>query len=233
MISSKVFEILNPYFSIINSAKGKTIQQLKKEFNLVNRPMKKGASGLIVEELLKIKNNNRDEADLPNIGVEVKVLPLQLKKNEEINAKEPTQIQMINYCKVAEEKWETAKIRKKINITFWIVYLAKIKGKRLHQDNYVVLDWYLDHPNQCTFEIFKKDWESIKEYIVRGEADSLSCSMGIYIEPKTKGASNKDLTDAPDGEGGTTKVRRRAFYYKKKYTNEKVIPNIDVTCIKK
>ena len=51
--------------------------------------------------------------------------------------------------------------------------------------------------------------------------------MGKYIEPKTKGKNNKDLTDAPNGKGGVTKARRRAFYYKKNYTNTQIIPHID------
>ena len=76
-------------------------------------------------------------------------------------------------------------------------------------------------------DIFKNDWELIQKYIINGSADKLSCSMGKYIEPKTKGKNNKDLTDAPDGKGGVSKARRRAFYYKKNYTNTQIIPHID------
>jgi DNA mismatch repair protein MutH len=53
--------------------------------------------------------------------------------------------------------------------------------------------------------------------------------MGEFLEPKTKGANNKDKTDAPDGKGGVLRARRRAFYYKKAYTNEYIIPKIDLT----
>jgi len=68
----------------------------------------------------------------------------------------------------------------------------------------------------------------IKSYIVKGDGDKLSCSMGIYIEPKTKAKNSKDLTDAPDGKGGKIKVRRRAFYFKKNYTNNHVISVLDL-----
>ena len=123
MISSKVIEVLNPLFNIITNAKGKTIGQIKESLFIGDKcRMKKGASGLIVENLLGIENNNRDEADLPQIGCEIKILPLQKNKDGSIKAKEPTAIQMINYCEVAKETWETAKIRSKINLTFWVVY---------------------------------------------------------------------------------------------------------------
>lgn len=233
MISSKILESLMPLFEIIKSCKGKTIGEIKAELFIGDKcKMKKGASGLIVENLLGIPNNNRDEADLPLIGCEVKILPLQCNKNGEIKAKEPTAIQMINYCEVAKETWETAKLRNKINITFWVVYLAKKNGKAMPQDDYVIVDYFLDHPNDIQTGIFKKDWEDIQEYIIRGEADKLSCSMGVYLEPKTKGANNQDKTDAPDGKGGLIKARRRAFYYKKNYTNTQIIPNIDLSVIK-
>ena len=231
MISSKAIEVLTPLFEIVKKSKGKTIGQIKQELNIERTNMKKGASGLIVENMLGIKNNNEAVADLPDINCEIKVLPLQKNNNGEIKAKEPTQIQMINYLEIANETWDSAKIRKKITLTFWIVYLAKENSKSLNQNDYKIVDYFLDHPDFSKMDIFKKDWEDIQHYIISGLGDKLSCSMGTYIEPKTKGKNNQDTTNAPDGKGGVIKVRRRAFYYKKNYTNTQVIPYIDTTKI--
>jgi len=229
MLNSKAIEILTPLFEIIKNSKGKTIGQIKTALHIERKKMKKGASGLIVENLLGIKNNNEADADIPEICCEIKVLPLQKNKNGEIKAKEPTQIQMINYFEVANENWENAKLRKKIALTFWIVYLAKENSISLDQNDYKIIDYFVDHPDLSKMEIFRKDWEDIRVYIINGLSDKLSCSMGTFIEPKTKGSNNRDLTNAPDGKGGSIKVRRRAFYYKKKYTNSQIIPNIDTS----
>ena len=229
MLSSKTIEFLSPLFEIIKNAKGKTIGELKLELNIEREKMKKGASGLIVENLLGIKNNNNSDADIPEIGCEVKILPIQKNRNGVIKAKEPTQIQMINYFEVANEKWETAKIRRKINLTFWVVYLAKENSSKLHQNDYRIIDYFVDHPSDDKILVFKKDWELIQSFIINGLSDKLSCSMGEFLEPKTKGANNQDKTDAPDGKGGVLRARRRAFYYKKAYTNEYIIPKIDLT----
>ena len=229
MINSKTIDALTPLFEIVKNSKGKTIGQIKEELNIERSNMRKGASGLIVENLLGIENNNEADADLLEIGCEIKVLPIQKNRNGEIKVKEPTQIQMINYCEVASETWDTAKIKKKITLTLWIVYLAKENSKSLSQDDYKIIDYFLDHPDCCKMNVFKKDWEDIQHRIVIGEGDKLSCSMGTYIEPKTKGKNNKDTTEAPDGKGGVIKVKRRAFYYKKNYTNTQVIPSIDTT----
>ena len=111
MISSKVIDVMMPLFDIIKQSKGKTIGEIKQELNIEREKMKKGASGLIVENLLGIKNNNIADADIPEIGCEVKILPLQKNKNGEIKAKEPTAIQMINYFEVANETWENANLQ--------------------------------------------------------------------------------------------------------------------------
>lgn len=231
MISSRVIEYMLPLFDIIGRSKGKTIGQLKAELGIERDKMVKGASGLIVENLLGIRNNNRDEADIPEIGCEIKILPLQRNRNGDIKAKEPTAIQMINYMEVSQETWETAKLRNKINLTFWVAYLAKKDGVALNQNDYVIVDYFLDHPTDVQNGVFRQDWEEIRRYIVEGRADRLSCSMGVYLEPKTKGANNRDKTQAPDGRGGTLMARRRAFYYKKHYTNTAIIPHIDLSAI--
>ena len=231
MITSNIIKVLTPLFEIITKSKGKTIGMIKQELDLHDKSMKKGAAGMIVENLLGLKNNNRPEADMAEIGCEIKVLPIQKNRNGEIKAKEPTAIQQINYCQVANEVWETASIRKKISLTFWVVYLAKENSRSLAQDDYVIVDFFLDHPADSESNIFRNDWEAIQKYINLGKADQLSCSMGEYIEPKTKGKNSNDLTDAPDGNGGLIKARRRAFYFKKNYTNKLIIPKIDTSSI--
>lgn len=233
MISSKKLKTLQKYINIIEVNKGKTIGDIYKNILGDNHAhFKKGASGLILENLLGLKNNGSPLADLGDLKVEIKVLPIQL---HNLKVKEPTQIKMINFMEVAKETWETAKIRDKIETIFWIVYGVPrdLKTKKnSSQDNYVLLDWFIDAPNISKQEVFKKDWELIQSYIVEGKGDKLSCSMGVYIEPKTKGKNNKDLTDAPDGNGGTTKVRRRAFYFKKNYTNKNVVTELDLSVIR-
>jgi len=227
MLSSKKFKALKKYIEIIEKNQGKTLGQIQSKLkNSKHDHFKKGASGLIIENLLGLKNNSSPKADLEKIKVEVKVLPIQLDK---IKAKEPTQIKMINYLKVVKEKWENAEIREKIETILWIAYgVKKKKGEFVSQNKYILLDWFIDAPDKETQKIFKKDWENIQTYIANGKADELSCSMGEYIEPKTKGRDSKDLRDAPDGKGGTIKVRRRAFYFKKDYTNSKIISELDI-----
>lgn len=227
MLSSKKLKSLKPYIDIIEQHKGKTIGYILKKLGITKHAhFKKGAAGLIIENLLGITNNSSPKADLDQLKIEIKVLPVQLKN---LKAKEPTQIKMINYVRIAQEQWETAEIREKIETIFWVAYgVQKINGKTVSQDKYIVLDWFIDVPHEKTQQLFKRDWEEIKAYVVRGDAQNLSSSMGHYIEPKTKGKNKLALADAPDGKGGLIKVKRRAFYFKKNYTNEIVIPQLEI-----
>jgi DNA mismatch repair protein MutH len=102
------------------------------------------------------------------LGVEIKVLPVTLNNRNGLKAKEPTQIKMINFMKVAEETRETTELRDKIDIVFWIVYgVEKKNGKNPPQDEYIILDYFLDHPTEPTMNIFKKDRELIQSYIIK------------------------------------------------------------------
>lgn len=188
--------------------------------------LNKGASGLIVENLLGLENNQLPTPDIADLEIEIKVLPVGLPNKK---AKEPTQIKMINYMNIFNEDWSRAEINSKIKAILWVAYgVYKLNSTWVSRDKYILLDWYLDIPDEATKLIFKRDWELIRQYVQEGRADTLSCSMGAFIEPKTKGKNNLDVTDAPDGRGGLTKARRRAYYFKKLYTNTKVIPNLRI-----
>jgi DNA mismatch repair endonuclease MutH len=232
MISSKKLKALQPYIDIIELNIGKTIGEILKNLGLSSHShFKKGASGLIIENLLGLTNNSSPKADLEELKVEIKVLPLQI---HNLKVKEPTQIKMINFMRIAQETWDSSSIRDKIETIFWIVYGVPRDNetkKNCTQDKYILLDWFIDVPNVECKDIFKKDWELIQSYILCGDGDKLTCSMGTYIEPKTKGKNNQDKTDAPDGKGGVMKVRRRAFYFKKNYTNSKIVPELNLSVI--
>lgn len=233
MLSSIKLKALQKYINIVEKNRGLTIGEAYRNIHGVKHiHYKKGASGLIVENLLGLSNNSSPKADLEELKVEVKVLPISM---DSLKAKEPTQIKMINFLEVANETWQNAKIRNKIETIFWIVYAVPKDPqtrKNLSQDNYIIVDWFIDIPDENKQLVFKDDWELIQSYIIKGLGDKLSCSMGVYIEPKTKGKNSHDLTPAPDGKGGIIKVRRRAFYFKKKYTNENIISEIDLSIIK-
>jgi DNA mismatch repair protein MutH len=73
MLSSKKLKALQKYIDIIEKNKGKTIGEISKTLGLSNHQhFKKGASGLIIENLLGLENNGSPMADLENLRVEIR-----------------------------------------------------------------------------------------------------------------------------------------------------------------
>ena len=67
MLSSTKLKSLKPFIDIIESHKGKTLGDIFLELNSHrHQHFKKGASGLIIENLLGLENNNSKKADLEN-----------------------------------------------------------------------------------------------------------------------------------------------------------------------
>jgi DNA mismatch repair endonuclease MutH len=217
--------ILKRAFEIIAQQRGRTLTEACASLGIPWKPnlKNKGAGGLIGEVILGLKNNCISGPDMQEIGVEVKYLPIYMDKRI---PKEPTQIMMIDYEMVCSERWEKATIRKKIEKVFWVGYEVSRSHTAWEQSDYRLLGCHFEIMPPEDLAVCERDWREICAMITRGDADKLSCSMGRFIEPKTKGKNNQDVRRAPGRNGNSTIARRRAFYFKKKYTRTRIIPAI-------
>lgn len=77
----------------------------------------KGFIGQIVEKFFFIKNNNRQEVDIENLGIEIKTVPL----NKYFLPKEKTYICNININDFKFE-WKNSNLYKKLNTILWVPY---------------------------------------------------------------------------------------------------------------
>jgi DNA mismatch repair endonuclease MutH len=209
----------------IERYRGKTLSEIAEDLKIPwNSPLaSKGAGGLIGELILGLSNNALRLPDIQDVEVEVKYLPIYLDKSI---PKEPTQITMIDYFGLTKEIWETASIRKKIARVFWVGYAVSRKSERWVQTGYRILGWHLEIMPERDLEVCGRDWQDIQGLVSSGRTEDLSCSMGTFIEPKTKGRDSNDRRAAPGLEGRQIMARRRAFYFKKAYTKTRIVPSI-------
>jgi DNA mismatch repair endonuclease MutH len=183
----------------------------------------RGAGGLICELILGLSNNCLPGPDIHDVAVEVKTLPIYVDTSI---PKEPTQIAMIDYSKLVDETWKTAAIRKKIARVLWVGYGVQRQRARRVQTGYRILGWHLEIMPEPDVEICGRDWQHIRGFVESGRTEELSCSMGEFIEPKTKAQNRNDTRLAPGPNGQQIMARRRAFYFKKAYTRTRIIPSI-------
>ena len=91
---------------------------------------RKGGLGEIIEEcFFHYKCNNDSNPDFDKAGVELKVTPYKINKNNTISAKERLSITMINYCSVVNEDFFNSHLWKKAKLILLVYYLYRTRIK--------------------------------------------------------------------------------------------------------
>lgn len=187
---------------------GKELHGLAEKYNITvianNGKANKGWAGHVFERYLELPINS---AQSPNFGSwELKSIPLNYKKNGELRFKETMAITMIDPINVMQKEFEESHLYAKLQK---IVIVARIVGDNFLKPSYVhsVIEFNLQ--DKKLFEQVKADYNLVRDTLVKNKGDIsyLTGKMGVYIQPRTKGAGG----DAP---------KTRAFYARPKFLAE-------------
>ncbi len=153
----------------------------------------KGWAGHVIERYLGLPLNSSQS---PNFGSwELKTISLKYLKDKTLSIKETMAITMIDPYNIERTKFEDSHLLMKLKK---IIIAARIwegqdeKTSTLHS----VKTFDLDNPE--IYKQIKADYDLVRETIIKKGFSSLTGRMGIFIQPRTKGA----------GHGSTS----RAFY---------------------
>lgn len=189
-----------------------------------NKKRKGGLGELIEECFFHYKCNNDSNPDFDKAGVELKVTPYKINKNNTISAKERLIITMIDYFKVVNEDFFNSHLWKKSKLILLVYYLYdKDIDNRL---NYRINYSKLFTPPKEDIEIIKNDYETIINKIKAGKAHELSESDTLYLGAATKSTSSSNRRAQPFSN---VAAKPRAFSFKTSYMthvlNSYIIPN--------
>lgn len=174
---------------------------------------RKGGLGEIIEEFyFRYKPDNRPEADFPEAGLELKVTPYKINKNESLSAKERLIIAMINYMKIIDMDFYDSNAWVKIENILLIFYLwePEIKNRLDYLINFV----YLFSPPVEDLQIIENDFYKIRQKVIDGKAHELSEGDTMYLGAATKAATSGDKTEQPNSK---IMAKPRAFSFKSSY----------------
>lgn len=153
----------------------------------------KGWAGHVIERYLGLPINS---SQAPNFGSwELKTASLKRLKSGKLTVKETMAITMIDPYNVVRtpfaESHLLAKMRK-------ILVVARIWESKMEESSelYSVTEFDLDNPQ--TYQQVEEDYNLVRDTIANKGFEALTGRMGVYIQPRTKGA----------GHGSTS----RAFY---------------------
>ena len=187
---------------------GKELHELAHEYNVTiyrNGRVNKGWAGHVFERHLELPLNS---AQSPNFGSwELKSIPLKYKKNGKLTFKETMAITMIDPVNVCQKEFRDSHLLAKLRKA---VVIARTVGNSIDEPSYIHSVVEFDLQGEL-YNAVKADYDLVRQTLFDTQKgfDSLTGKMGLYIQPRTKGAGH-----------GTTS---RAFYTRTRFLGKFII----------
>jgi DNA mismatch repair protein MutH len=157
-----------------------------------NGKMNKGWAGHVCERYLGLPANS---AQSPNFGSwELKSIPLKRNRNGNLAFKETMAITMIDPYHVAKTPFEKSHLLSKLQK---VVIVARIVGGGYDAPTFVHTVTEIDLDGDL-YHIVKNDYKIVSDCLNDPERgfSHLTGSMGIYIQPRTKGSGHGSISRA-------------------------------------
>lgn len=171
----------------------------------------KGWVGMLLELYLGAMAGSKPEQDFPELGIELKTIPVDATGNP----LETTFVCVAPLTGNSGVTWESSHVRHKLARVLWI----PVEGERqipLAQRR--VGSPLLWQPNQEETEMLRRDWEELMDLIVLGQVERITARHGEVLQLRPKAANNKALTEATGEHGQPILTLPRGFYLKKNFT---------------
>jgi DNA mismatch repair protein MutH len=180
----------------LRQLEGEDLVKLATKFGVTvwkGEKINKGWAGHTIERYLGLPLNS---TQAPNFGSwELKIVPLKYRRDGTLAVKETMAITMIDPVNVAEKPFEDSHLLLKLRKAVVCSRIFESKSETSSR-LYRVSTFDLSVPE--IFEQVRQDYEDVRRTIRRSGFEALSGSMGVLVQPRTKGA----------GHGSTS----RAFY---------------------
>ncbi|MGH9896014.1 MAG: MutH/Sau3AI family endonuclease, partial [bacterium] len=193
-------------------AKEVAVEVDRTAFNATPKPVGRTGVGNLTQLYMGRKEDNRREPDFPELGIELKTLPMKALRRgnqREWTVKEPTSITMIDYREVDQEDWSVAYLRHKIDHILWVPYEHDYGDKRESRFRRAFL-W---KPDAADYPVFGIDYDVVRGYIQRDDAEHLSETLSQVLAARRKGSKGQ-MAEQPRGPP----AKSRAWAFKAAYT---------------
>ncbi len=173
----------------------------------------KGFSGQLLELWLGASAGSRPEQDFPELGVELKTLPLSANGT-------PSETTYVCYAPLLGQEsihWETSNVRNKLRCVLWIPIDGERDIQPAHRRVGSPILW---QPTDTQLNQLRADWEELMERISLGEIENITARNGEFLQLRPKAADGSKVTDAIGKDGRIIKTRPRGFYLRKNFTQQ-------------
>lgn len=171
----------------------------------------KGWAGLLLEHVLGASAGSRPEPDFPDLGIELKSLPI----NRSGKPLETTFVCVAPLTGLTGATWQTSHIRNKLARVLWVPVIAE---RNIPVIDRIVGTPFIWSPSVDEENLLMMDWQELTDMIVLGEVENITGKHGQILQLRPKAANSKAKTAAFDKNGKPFSTLPRGFYLKIPFT---------------
>lgn len=171
----------------------------------------KGWTGELIEQLLGATAGSRPIPDFPELGVELKTLPI----TPQGKPHESTYVCRAPMGTDLAHAWEDSRVKHKLRRVLWVPLVAA-RGTPLG-DRMVgtPLLWSPDDEEEATL---RADWEALADLLGTGAFADIDARMGKALQLRPKAANAAQTVWALDDQAEWVKVNPFGFYLRARFT---------------
>ncbi|MFM2477674.1 DNA mismatch repair endonuclease MutH [Celerinatantimonas sp. MCCC 1A17872] len=193
---------------------GLSLQELAEQMHIElpkNARKEKGWTGQLLELALGASAGSKPVQDFPNLGVELKSLPIDASGRP----LESTYVCMTQLLHAQGETWQQSNVRNKLSQVLWVPVLAE---RSIAIANRMIGHALLWSPDQEEEAILRQDWEELMEAVAFGRVDEITARHGVALQLRPKAANSKVRTQAYGRDGQLIETLPRGFYLRRSFT---------------
>lgn len=172
----------------------------------------KGWVGQLLEWHLGASAGSKPEQDFPELGVELKTLPI----TADGKPVESTFVCIAPLTGIAGMQWAASNVCNKLSCVLWVPVEASptipLAKRRIATP-------FLWSPSNEQAKLLRQDWEELMEMIALGEIESVTAHHGEVLQLRPKAANGSALTPAIGRNGQIIQTRPRGFYLRSHFTH--------------
>ncbi len=171
----------------------------------------KGFVGSLVERALGATAGSRALPDFPELGIELKTLPV-----DRLGVPvESTFVCTIPLTEIGQVEWAESRVRRKLSNVLWVPVEGErqiaVGERRIGQ----ALLYRLTEEDEA---VLRADWEELAGYIGRGHVEAVTGHVGRFLQIRPKAAHSRARRVGFDAEGAPFAALPKGFYLRPSFT---------------
>lgn len=193
---------------------GATIREIAERLGLLaggDAVRTKGTPGAIVERALGATGGSSKVHDFPELGVELKTIPL----DERGVPLESTYVCTLSLADAESQEWATSWVRAKLACVLWVPTLG---ASELPWPERRIGEAILWSPTPEQDAILRGDFDDVVGLVGIGRIEELTAHRGRWMQVRPKAAHGRVRTAAYGADGELIETVPRGFYLRARFT---------------